>query len=41
MDGMLEREVATAREHMPKQLLADIEVVTMDFATSKEEIVMT
>lgn len=33
MDGMLEREVATASEHMPKQLLADIEVVTMDFAT--------
>lgn len=41
MDGVLEREVATASEHMPRQLLADREVVTMDFATLKEKIVMT
>lgn len=41
MDGMLEREVTTANEHMPDQLLADIEMVTMDFATLKEKIIMT
>lgn len=41
MDGMLEREMTTASEHMPDQLLADTEVVTMDFATSKEKIIIT
>lgn len=41
MDGMLEREVKTASERMPDQLLADIEMVTMDFTTLKEKIIMT
>lgn len=37
MDSMLEREVITS-QHMPDQLLAVIEMVTMDFLTSKEKI---
>lgn len=41
MDGVLEREVTIASEHMPDQLLADTEMVTMDFATLKEKISMT
>lgn len=41
MDGMLERKVTTASERMPDQLLADIEMVTMDFTTLREKIIMT
>lgn len=41
MDGVLEREVTIASEHMPDQLLSNTEMVTMDFATLKEKISMT
>lgn len=37
MDSMLDKEVITCK-HMPDQLLAVTEMVTMDFSTSKEKI---
>lgn len=36
MDSMLDKEVITCK-HMPDQLLAVTEMVTMDFSTSKEK----